>query len=150
MLETVPSEDAKNVNKHYHSSSVKKRLLLVDDTDAVRRVVGSMLRIQGGFDVDPAANGAVARDMLSKNRYDVLLVDLNMPVMNGIELYRCIEEEYPEVATRVVFISADTPGPQARSFFAKVNRPFLSKPFAIEAVMNAFKSCTDSREAESC
>ena len=100
--------------------------------------------------MDTAANGAMAMDMLSKNKYDILLVDLNMPVMNGIELYQRIEKEYPEVTTRVVFISADTPGPQARSFFAKVNRPFLSKPFTIEAVMNAFKSCTESREAESC
>ncbi len=120
----------------------RKRILLVDDTDAIRRLLGYMLRIEGGFDVDTTASGPEALEMLNKNEYDVLLVDLNMPVMSGIELYRCIGKEYPDVAARVVFMSADIPAPQTRSFFTNINRPFLLKPFTIDDLMNAFRSCS--------
>ncbi len=63
------------------SAGKAKRMLIVDDTDAVRHVLEDMARIEGGFDVETAASGAVALDMLSKNKYDVLLVDLGMPVL---------------------------------------------------------------------
>ncbi|MDD5537336.1 MAG: response regulator [Candidatus Omnitrophica bacterium] len=118
------------------------RILLVDDTAAVRRILGAMLRIDGGFEVATAAGGAEALDILSKSTYDIVLVDINMPVMDGIELYRKIEKQFPDVATRVVFMSADNQPPQV---FKKVNRPFLAKPFTTEALMNAYRS-GDHRE----
>ena len=75
--------------------------------------------------------------MLSKNKYDVLLLGLNMPGMNGIGLYRRIEKEYPEAATKVIFMSADTP---EQSFFTKANRPFLLKPFTTDDLLNTYRT----------
>ncbi|MDP2917631.1 MAG: response regulator [Dehalococcoidia bacterium] len=122
-------------------TSKTKRMLLVDDAEGVRRILGDMLRIEGGFDVDTTASGPEALEMLNKNEYDVLLVDLNMPVMSGIELYRCMRKEYPDVAAKVVFMSADIPAPQTRGFFINIDRPFLPKPFTIDDLMNAIRSC---------
>ncbi len=116
-----------------------KRMLIVDDSAAVRRSLGAML-VDEGFSVDTAGDGIAAQDMLGKNEYDIVLVDLRMPVMSGIELYRRIEW-CPDVATKVVFMSADMPDPRTRSFFTKINRPFLLKPFTIDDLMNAFRSC---------
>ncbi len=121
--------------------SKTKRILLVDDTDAVRRILGAMLRIEGGFDVATAADGMVALEILSKDQYDILLVDLNMPVMSGIELYQRLTKEHPDAAARVVFMSADSQAPQTRSL-KKINRPFLLKPFTVDDLMNAFRSCS--------
>ncbi len=114
-------------------------MLIVDDSAAVRRILGRML-VEEGFSVDTAGDGIAAQDMLGKNEYDIVLVDLRMPVMSGIELYRCIEG-CPDVATKVVFMSIDIPDPKTRSFFTKVNRPFLLKPFTIDDLMNAIRSC---------
>ena len=118
-----------------------KRMLIVDDSAAVRRILGRML-VEEGFSVDTAGDGIAAQDMLGKNEYDIVLVDLRMPIMSGIELYRHIEGGYPEVATKVVFMSADMPDPRTRSFFTKINRPFLLKPFTIDDLMNEFRSCS--------
>jgi len=51
------------------SGDKTKKILLVDDTDAIRSFLGDMLRIEGGVDVDTAANGAVARDMGVEGRH---------------------------------------------------------------------------------
>ncbi len=114
-------------------------MLIVDDSAAVRRSLGAML-VDEGFSVDTAGDGIAAQDMLGKNECDIVLVDLRMPVMSGIELYRRIEG-CPGVATKIVFMSADIPDPQTQSFFTKVNRPFLLKPFTMDDLMNAFRSC---------
>ncbi len=121
-------------------------MLIVDDSAVVRRILGSML-VGEGFSVDTAADGITAQDMLGKNEYDIVLVDLRMPTMCGIELYRRIEAGYPGVATKVVFMSVDIPDPQTRSFFTKINRPFLLKPFTIDELMNASRNCAAGRGA---
>ncbi len=118
-----------------------KRILIVDDSAAVRRILGRIL-VEEGFIVDTAGDGIAAQDMLGKNEYDIVLVDMRMPIMSGIELYRRIEEKYHEVATKVVFMSVDMPDPKTQSFFTKVNRPFLLKPFTMDDLMNAFRSCS--------
>ncbi len=117
------------------SADKAKRMLLVDDTDAVRRVLEDMFRIEAGFDVETAASGVVALDMLSKNNYDVLLVDLGMPVMSGTELYQCIKDKYPDVADRVIFMSGGIQGAATELFLEQTNRPFLLKPFTVDALM---------------
>ncbi len=118
-----------------------KRILIVDDSAAVRRILGRIL-VDEGFSVNTAGDGIAAQDMLGKNEYDIVLVDMRMPIMSGIELYRRIEEKYHEVATKVVFMSVDMPDPKTQSFFTKVNRPFLLKPFTMDDLMNAFRSCS--------
>ncbi len=121
-----------------------KRILIVDDsaddTAAIRRILGRNV-VDEGFCVDTAADGIVAQDMLGKNGYDIVLVDLRMPVMSGTELYRRIEESYPETTRKVVFMSGGIPDYRTRSFFKKTNRPFLLKPFTIDDLMNAFRIC---------
>ncbi len=120
------------------SSSIEKskRLLIVDDSEVIRDVLSSILTGQG-FSVDTAADGIIAQRLLDKNEYDVVLVDMMMPVMTGNELYHQIEEKYPDVARKVIFMSADTPGLQTHSFFTEINRPFLSKSFTINRLLNA-------------
>jgi len=113
-----------------------KRLLIVDDSEAIRHFLGRMFTDEG-FYVDTAADGIVAQNLLGMSEYDIVLVDLRMPFMSGIELYRHIKKDYPEVANKVVFMSVDTPDPSMRNFFAKNNRPFLSKPFTTYELLKA-------------
>ena len=120
------------------SSSVEKaaKLLIVDDSEPIRNVLSSMLTAQG-FGVDAAANGNEALHLLNETDYDIALTDINMPIMTGIELYHRIEHTCPKVANKVVFMSADTPNHQTHRFFTEINRPFLSKPFTIDSLLNA-------------
>jgi two-component system chemotaxis response regulator CheY len=62
-----------------------KRILIVDDSVMVRQMVSFTLR-DAGFEVEEAGNGQEALDQLSVSQVDLIVTDLNMPVMDGIAL----------------------------------------------------------------
>lgn len=84
------------------------RVLLADDHSAIRRGVAEILRHSRGIAlVGQAATGPEALDLARELRPDVVLMDLEMPEMGGIETTRRIREELPEV--RVLALTADSP-----------------------------------------
>jgi DNA-binding response OmpR family regulator len=111
------------------SSLVKGKILSVEDEPSIRQVCQRVLTGQG-YQVDFAQNGVAAESMLMEADYDLLLVDIKTPVMDGKQLYRYIEKRYPELASRVVFTTGDVIGDDTRSFLEQTGRPFLLKPFS--------------------
>src|SRR2546425_7573406 len=81
-------------------------VLIVDDEEAVRHPMARFLGRRGAK-VDEAPDGAEALARLSAQDPDVILVDLRMPRMSGVELYEQLEETRPELAARVMFLSGD-------------------------------------------
>jgi DNA-binding response OmpR family regulator len=77
--------------------------LVVDDEANHARVMAIGLRIEG-FDVDTAANAEAAMVQLDNGAFDLAIVDLMMPGINGIQLARMVREQHPK--TRVVLTSA--------------------------------------------
>ena len=74
------------------------------------------------------------------DRFDVILCDLMMPVMNGIDLFAAIQERAPELASRVVFFSGGAFTDEARAFLDRVENAALEKPFEpqqLRALVNA-------------
>ena len=82
-----------------------KRILLVDDEERVLFVLSSSLKKLGDdVEIVTAANGWEAWQMAQRSPFDLLITDLSMPVMDGIELTRAIKALYPQTA--VVWITA--------------------------------------------
>jgi len=81
-------------------------VLIVDDEAPVRRPMARFL-IRRGAQVYEAGDGAEALEWLSARSADVILVDLRMPRMSGIELFAKLEATHPELAARVLFLSGD-------------------------------------------
>jgi signal transduction histidine kinase len=82
------------------------RILIVDDEDAVRRPMAKYLTRRGA-QVTEAPDGEAALARLRDGAFDVILADLRMPRMGGVELYARLEQAHPEVAARVLFLSGD-------------------------------------------
>ncbi len=82
------------------------RVLIVDDEEGIRRPMARFLTRRGA-QVDEAADGEQALARLAVQEPDVILADLRMPRMGGVELYAKLEEGRPELATRVLFLSGD-------------------------------------------
>jgi len=80
-----------------------RRVLVVDDDESLRRVTQVQLE-QAGYQVTAAPDGSAAMEMLLKSAQDLVLTDLKMPGISGLDLLRKIRAEYPD--TLVVMITA--------------------------------------------
>jgi DNA-binding response OmpR family regulator len=67
--------------------------------------------------------------MLGEKEYDLVLIDVRTPVMNGKQLYQSIVEGYPDLANGVIFTTGDLLGGDTKNFLEKSGRLFLPKPF---------------------
>ncbi len=104
------------------------RILLAEDDEAMRTYLARALR-QAGYDVDAVDRGTAAIPLLETIHYDLLLSDIVMPEMDGIELAQRCSEINPE--TRVMFIT----GFAAVTLRASREAPrakMLSKPFHLK------------------
>ena len=108
-----------------------KTVLIVDDSNTMRKIVARALR-QAGIDFDEileAADGEIALGVLRENKVDVVLSDINMPNMNGLEFLKAKSEDDSIKDIPVVMISTETGADiidEAKSYGAKgaVKKPF--------------------------
>jgi DNA-binding response OmpR family regulator len=105
-----------------------KRILVVEDEPAITEICRRTLSSEG-LEVGSAPNGDVAQDMLEKEDYHLCLIDIRTPVMNGRQLYQCIEEKHPKLVDGVIFTTGDTMARDIQSFLEQAGRSFLPKPF---------------------
>lgn len=103
-------------------------ILVVEDEPAICDLCQRVL-IRGGLEVDIAANGKVAQDMIAEKQYSLFLVDIRTPVMSGIELYQWLEEKHSQLASRVIFTTGSVISRDTTTFIEQTGRPFLPKPF---------------------
>ena len=86
---------------------MKKKILVVDDSALMRRVLCDIIDSDERFQVvDKANNGEEALDLLSKNQYDAVVLDVNMPKMNGLQLLEELRKR--KISARVMMASTDT------------------------------------------
>ena len=111
-----------------NSRAGAKRILVVEDEPAICQVCLRVFTSEG-FEVDSAANGDVAQDMLGEKDYDLCLVDIKTPVMNGKQLYQVIVGRHPKLAKGVIFITGDVMNGYTQRFLELAGRPYLLKPF---------------------
>ncbi|MCH7907756.1 MAG: response regulator, partial [Chloroflexi bacterium] len=72
--------------------TVIRRVLVIDDEDSVRTALQASIETFDGFEVDTAPDGEVGLEMIARERYDAVLVDLVMPVIDGFEVLRQLRE----------------------------------------------------------
>lgn len=80
---------------------IGKRILVVDDEENLRRVTQLKLQ-QAGYEAMTASDGRQALEVLARNPHDLIITDLKMPGMSGMDLLRRVREDYPEIIVVVV------------------------------------------------
>ncbi len=113
-----------------HSVSARKRVLVVDDERMVGESLARTLTDLADVTVLTEASEVVRR-FAQGERWDVVLCDLLMPEMSGIDLYRETLRVAPEAAPSIVFMTAGAFTPHAQAFIESVNNACLEKPFDI-------------------
>ena len=104
-------------------------VLLVEDSPAMRSLVGSMVTQLADYTVREARSGAEALSWLAKERYALIITDIQMPDFSGLELIRFVRESKDHAATPIFIISTEGGVRDRDRGLALGANEFLAKPF---------------------
>jgi len=107
----------------------KLKLLVVEDEDSLRMITKDQLEIYG-FEVDDAANGEQALESLKNKHYDVVLLDIRMPGIDGMEVLKSIRRD--NLANKVIMLTAVDELKVAQDSLKFGANDFMSKPFDLK------------------
>ncbi len=122
------------------------RILLIDDDTNLREVVTFML-LEAGHEVLPAANGQLGLELLPQ-KPDLVLTDIQMPVMDGMEVLRHVVEDNPDSAPPVIVLTAHGTVKQAVEAMQLGAFSYLLKPFARAELLMAVDQALHTRGLE--
>jgi CheY-like chemotaxis protein len=113
---------------------LEEKILVVNYYEVVVNLLEDILKIEGI--IERASNGHEALEKVSDKYYSVIITDVNMPVMNGIELYNKAVERYPNIKERFLFILASL-DEKHLSFFRENNLRYFIKPVPANDIRKA-------------
>src|SRR3989441_975398 len=91
--------------------------------------------LQGdGHQVEVAADGAKALEMLGRRAFDLIVTDTKMPVLDGERFYAELEQRFPKLCRRILFLTGDVLSGEKRAFLERTGAPHLLKPFDLREV----------------
>jgi CheY-like chemotaxis protein len=108
--------------------------LIVDDEAELAEMLSDVLR-RAGHQTTIAASGNEALSQLAARDYDVILSDVHMPNLNGLDLYRHVQQAHPHLHHRIIFMTGDTLGATVRHFLQETGVPHLEKPLIPREVL---------------
>ena len=107
---------------------MNKRILAVDDDESIRRILQVNLE-RGGYTVETAESGASALPLLLKNHYDLLISDVMMPEMDGLELLEHVRQSPELRRLPVILLTAQSSEREITRAYVKGTDLYLTKPF---------------------
>jgi len=111
------------------------RVLLIDDSRTHRMIIGKMLR-EIGMAVIEASNGLEALERIKRNPdVELMLVDWNMPVMDGFEFIRAVRAQTAYDAVRILMVTSEAQGEQVTKALSAGANEYLMKPFNKDVLM---------------
>jgi signal transduction histidine kinase len=112
------------------------RVLVVEDEPALALAVSEALA-DAGFVVDRAGDGEEGLTQLARGTYDLIICDLQMPRIDGMQFYRAMAAATPTLARRVIFVTGAVAGTDAERFLEETGCRWLPKPFRLGDLLRA-------------
>lgn len=129
-------------NKEVSNSYLGNKVLLVEDNEINQELAKAILE-EFGFDIDIADNGKVALERVLKETYDLILMDLQMPVMDGYEASKRIREISSYKETIIIAMSAHAlKGIEEKVYKAGMN-DYITKPFEVSKMLETLRKWTN-------
>ncbi len=130
---------APNPNTIKAGEAVKTRILVVDDEPSITKLLKQSLT-EEGYEVKATGKPGYALRLIKGGKYALILLDIKLPDMSGIELYEHLDKTDKSLAERIIFITGDVLGSETMDFFSRTGASYVSKPFSIEKLKNEVKS----------
>ncbi|MFH1778164.1 MAG: response regulator [Candidatus Omnitrophota bacterium] len=130
--------------KTYGFQMDKKKILVVEDHPLNMKLVVDLLELNG-YEVLKAARGEDALDILGKEIPDIIIVDIHLPGMNGVELLRKIREDSRFNAVKVMALTATVMGKEKNQML-KIFDSFIMKPIDTKDFIRRVKMLIDKKD----
>ncbi|MBR1641758.1 MAG: response regulator [Butyrivibrio sp.] len=117
-------------------------ILIVDDSPVNRNILRNMLEIEGYEVVGEAENGKEGYDKFLDLSPSIIILDISMPQLNGIDLLRLIKSRDP--LAKVVMLSANSESEKVSEAARHGADEYVTKPYTRTAVLEAIKRCAES------
>lgn len=130
---TQPDKPLHNDTRPNTSAFAKTslKILIIDDEEMINEMLTAMLT-HDGYQVDSAHTAVRGLQKLLEQQYDLVFCDVRMPVMDGPQLYRQLEQRKPHLLSRFIFMTGDVMSESTRQFLDENHCLYLAKPFTRE------------------
>ena len=125
----------------------RRRVLAIDDEALLLKAFQRMLVSHHDIETKLGAREAL-RYFGQDRQFDVVLCDLQMPDMSGVELYASVKQQWPELAERFIFITGGAFSAEARRFLEDPNIACVNKPFQLRELLELIEARTGGGEAQ--
>ena len=122
----------------------KPKILVVEDDDSMQDFLSTFLEREG-YQVRWASHGGIAQQMLEQEPFDVVITDIIMPEVDGVEVLDHVKEKYPD--TSVIIMTGRSSVRQAVELIRRGADDYFKKPFDIDEMLHVIRKSLDHRRA---
>jgi len=118
-------------------------ILLVEDEENIAALIKDIFEMYDKK-ILHAATAEKAKALLKKHPIQFAIMDISLPDMNGIELFKEIAPDYPQLDSRVIFMSGYHPDAKIEGFIQETNNRFIQKPFNLSEFRSMIETFIDA------
>lgn len=122
----------------------KLRFLVVDDSSAMRQLITFALRRLGQVDIVEASDGVDALKKLPVGKYDVIITDINMPVMDGLKLVKLVKGNSNYAGVPVIIITTEGAVEDREKGLALGANAYIAKPIQTTNLLETVKKLIEA------
>ena len=120
-------------------------MLVIDDEEPVARIAARALQSRLDCVVELAHDGREAMALVERTEFALILSDIRMPSMNGVEFLRWLTEHRPDLVSKVVFMTGDAGSSALNAEVERTGQPILRKPFSLDELLTRATGILASR-----
>ena len=120
-----------------------RKILVVEDSPVMRDLIGSLIDELGGFEITAVENGLQALRVLPVEKFDLIVTDINMPNINGLELLAFVKKNPNHVNTPVLVVTTEGAEKDREKGLALGANAYLVKPFERDELLDAVRKLLD-------
>ena len=120
-----------------------RKILVVEDSQVMRDLIGSLIDELGGFEITAVENGLQALRVLPSEKFDLIVTDINMPNINGLELLAFVKKNPNHVNTPVLVVTTEGADKDIEKGLALGASAYLVKPFERDELLDAVRKLLD-------
>jgi CheY-like chemotaxis protein len=122
------------------SRCMPKKILIVDDSLSTRLTTRILIKKRTDYQVEEASNGPDALQMVAANRPDLIVMDIMMPGMDGLEVCWKLRQDKTTSSIPVILLTSKTGEEAARAGFAKGCKAYLNKPLVEKELLDTLQT----------